>query len=185
MNDLFFMQQALDQARNAWAVGEVPVGAVVVKNNQLIATGFNQTITQADPTGHAEIIALRAAAQLEANYRLPDCDLYVTLEPCAMCAMALMHARFRRVIFAASDLKTGACGGNIDISKASFNHQTLFQGGVLADVCGQLLRDFFADRRRSGVEFPAAFETARQANSHAVEIIEITAISLPIVHNEK
>lgn len=183
MDDLFFMQLALDQARNAWAVGEVPVGAVVVKNNQVVATGFNQTITQSDPTGHAEIIALRAAAELEGNYRLPDCDLYVTLEPCAMCAMALIHARFRRVIFGATDVKTGACGGNIDISGASFNHQTVFEGQILAQNCGQLLRDFFADRRGSGVDSHTIGEAAQEDNPHAIEMIQITALPLHSTEN--
>jgi tRNA(adenine34) deaminase len=92
-------------------------------------------------------VALRQAAEQLGNYRLPDCELYVTLEPCAMCATALIHARFKRVVFGAQDPKTGACGGNVDVTKASFNHQTAFEGGVLADECGQMLKDFFAERR--------------------------------------
>ena len=101
---------AIDQARNAWLVGEVPVGAVIMRDGKVIATGYNRPITEHDPTAHAEIVALRHAAQLLANYRLPECELFVTLEPCAMCAMALMHARFKRVVFGARDPKTGAAG---------------------------------------------------------------------------
>ncbi|MFM2399677.1 MAG: hypothetical protein RL341_1834 [Pseudomonadota bacterium] len=150
MTDENFIRIALDQARNAWVVGEVPVGAVVVQDGKVIATGFNQPITSNDPTAHAEIVALRQAAEQLGNYRLPDCELYVTLEPCAMCATALIHARFKRVVFGAPDPKTGACGGNVDVTKASFNHQTTFEGGVLADECGQMLKEFFAERRASG-----------------------------------
>jgi tRNA(adenine34) deaminase len=149
MTDENFIRIALDQARNAWVVGEVPVGAVVVQDGKVIATGFNQPITSNDPTAHAEIVALRQAAEQLGNYRLPDCELYVTLEPCAMCAAALIHARFKRVVFGAADPKTGACGGNLDVTKASFNHQTVFEGGVLAEECGRMLKDFFAERRGS------------------------------------
>jgi tRNA(adenine34) deaminase len=164
------MRQALDQANNAWVVGEVPVGAVVVKDGQVIATGFNQPIIANDPTAHAEVMALRQAAEQLGNYRLPGCTLYVTLEPCAMCAGALMHARFARVVYGASDPKTGACGGNIDVTQASFNHQTQFAGGVLAEACGNVLKDFFAQRR-----------AARTTNKEdaAVEMIELTPHHLP------
>ncbi len=172
MSDERFMQIALDQARNAWAVGEVPVGAVVVKNGAVLATGFNQTITQSDPTGHAEIIALRAAAEMAGNYRLPDCELFVTLEPCAMCATALIHARFKRVVFAAPDPKTGACGGNLDITSASFNHQTRFEGGLLADECGAMLRDFFAERRALG---QSTAQPQAAASDGEIEVINVTA----------
>jgi len=142
------MRIALDQAQNAWLVGEVPVGAVIVRDGQVIATGYNRPITTHDPTAHAELVALRHAAQLLENYRLPECELFVTLEPCAMCAMALMHARFKRVVFGAPDLKTGAAGGVVDLfGQRQLNHHTLVQGGLMAEACGQLLRDFFAERR--------------------------------------
>jgi tRNA(adenine34) deaminase len=146
------MRLALDQAHNAWLVGEVPVGAVIVRRApeglQVLATGYNRPITTHDPTAHAEIVALRHAATLLENYRLPDCELYVTLEPCAMCAMALMHARFKRVVFGAPDPKTGAAGSVVDLfGEQRLNHHTEVQGGVLAEECGALLRQFFAERR--------------------------------------
>lgn len=146
--DALFMKLALDQAFNAEIMGEVPVGAVVVRDGSVIATGFNHVITQHDPTAHAEIVALRQAATQLENYRLPGCELYVTLEPCAMCVGAILHARLDRVVFGASDPKTGACGGALDIAgETRINHQTEFVGGILADECGQRLRDFFAFRR--------------------------------------
>jgi tRNA(adenine34) deaminase len=146
------MRLAIDQAHNAWLVGEVPVGAVIVRNTptgrQVLATGYNRPITEHDPTAHAEIVAIRHAATLLGNYRLPECELYVTLEPCAMCAMALLHARFKRVVFGAADPKTGAGGSVLNLfAQAQLNHHTELVGGVLADDCGQLLRDFFAERR--------------------------------------
>jgi tRNA(adenine34) deaminase len=142
------MRIALDQAQNAWLVGEVPVGAVIMRAGQVIATGYNRPITEHDPTAHAEIVALRHAANLLGNYRLPECELYVTLEPCAMCAMALMHARFKRVVFGAPDPKTGAAGSVVDLfAEGRLNHHTEVIGGVLADECGKVLRDFFAERR--------------------------------------
>lgn len=148
MRDLIYMRQALDQAHNAWALGEVPVGAVVVHENRVIATGFNQPIGTHDPTAHAEIMALRAAASILGNYRLPGCELYVTLEPCAMCAGAMMHARLSRVVYGASDPKTGTCGSIVNLfGEEKLNHHTELVGSVLAAECGQLLKDFFAERR--------------------------------------
>ena len=148
--DRYAMRIALDQAQNAWLVGEVPVGAVILQHGQVIATGYNRPITTHDPTAHAEIVALRHAATLLGNYRLPDCELYVTLEPCAMCAMALMHARLKRVVFGAADPKTGAAGSLIDLfANPRLNHQTAVAGGVMADACGALLRGFFGERRAS------------------------------------
>ena len=142
------MRIALDQAHNAALVGEVPVGAVIMRAGQVIATGYNRPITEHDPTAHAEIVALRHAAVLLGNYRLPECELFVTLEPCAMCAMALMHARFKRVVYGAADPKTGAAGSVVDLfANSALNHHTQLVGGVLADECGQALRDFFALRR--------------------------------------
>jgi tRNA(adenine34) deaminase len=148
MRDCVYMRQAISQAHNAWALGEVPVGALVVKDGQIIATGFNQPIGTHDPTAHAEIMALRAAASILGNYRLPGCELYVTLEPCAMCAGAMMHARLARVIFGAADPKTGACGSVVNLfEQEKLNHHTELVGGVMAQECGALLKEFFADRR--------------------------------------
>jgi tRNA(adenine34) deaminase len=147
------MRQALDQAQNAWLVGEVPVGAVIVREDadgvaHVVATGYNRPVTTHDPTAHAELVALRHAAELLSNYRLPDCTLYVTLEPCAMCAMALMHARFKRVVFGAYDPKTGAAGSVVDLFKVpQLNHHTAIEGGCLLEPCGTMLRAFFAERR--------------------------------------
>ncbi|RPH60051.1 MAG: tRNA adenosine(34) deaminase TadA [Burkholderiales bacterium] len=142
------MRLAIEQARRAWAVGEVPVGAVVVRDGTVLATGYNQPIGARDPTAHAEICAMRAASELLGNYRLVDCDLYVTLEPCAMCAGAIMHARLRRIVYGARDPKTGAAGSVVDLfAETRLNHHTVVTGGVLADECGALLSEFFADRR--------------------------------------
>jgi tRNA(adenine34) deaminase len=136
--DEAFMRIALDQAHNAWLAGEVPVGAVIVRQGQVLATGYNRPITTHDPTAHAEVVALRHASQLLENYRLPECELYVTLEPCAMCAMALMHARFKRVVFAATDPKTGVAGSVTDLfALKQLNHHTQVLGGVLAEPDAQ------------------------------------------------
>ena len=142
------MQQALTLARAAGDAGEVPVGAVVVQEGVVIGRGYNQPIAGHDPTAHAEIMALRDAAQTMGNYRLPGCELFVTLEPCAMCAGAMMHARIARVIFGAADPKAGACGSVVNLfAEARLNHHAVVTGGVLADEAGQLLKDFFARRR--------------------------------------
>ncbi len=146
--DATFMALALDQAHNGWAMGEVPVGAVVVRDGQVLATGFNQPIANHDPTAHAEIQAMRAAATLIGNYRLAGCTLYVTLEPCVMCAGAIQHARVARLVYGARDPKTGACGSVVDLfAEPKLNHHTVVEGGFLAERCGKLLSDFFAERR--------------------------------------
>lgn len=146
--DECFMHRALGLAREADALGEVPVGAVVVLNGDVVGEGYNCPITSNDPTAHAEVQALRAAAQTLGNYRLPGSTLYVTLEPCMMCAGAILHARVARVVFGARDPKTGACGSVVDVfAEAKLNHHAAVIGGVLADECGQQLRDFFARRR--------------------------------------
>jgi tRNA(adenine34) deaminase len=148
MADADFMALALAQAQDALAQGEVPVGAVVVKHGKVIAVGRNASIGQHDPTAHAEIMALRAAAQVLGNYRLDDCELYVTLEPCSMCVGAMLHARIRRVIFGASDPKTGAAGSVLNLlANPLLNHQTTVQGRVLGEECSALLQQFFKQKR--------------------------------------
>ena len=147
-SDERFMALALEQAQLAWQHGEVPVGAVVVCDGEVIATGFNQPIGTHDPTAHAEIVALRAAADKIGNYRLPGCTLYVTLEPCVMCSGAMMHARLARVVYAAQDPKTGACGSVLDLfAHAQLNHHAEVAGGVLAVEASTMLKAFFAERR--------------------------------------
>jgi tRNA(adenine34) deaminase len=163
--DEYAMRLALDQALNAQLVGEVPVGAVLTHMAdgvpQVVATGYNRPITTNDPTAHAEIVALRHAAQLLGNYRLPGCTLYVTLEPCAMCAMALMHARIGRLVFAASDPKTGAVGSVLNLfDNAKLNHHTHVESGLLAEPASALLHDFFVERR-------AAIKAARESGADA------------------
>ncbi|MBI5922289.1 MAG: tRNA adenosine(34) deaminase TadA [Betaproteobacteria bacterium] len=148
-DDLIFMEEALSLAREAAACGEVPVGAVVVdRQGTVIGRGFNQPIVRHDPTAHAEILALRDAAQQLTNYRLPGCTLYVTLEPCAMCAGAMLHARLARVVFGAADPKSGACGSVINLfAEDRLNHHAEISGGILTNECGALLSSFFAARR--------------------------------------
>ncbi|MBZ4209551.1 MAG: tRNA adenosine(34) deaminase TadA [Comamonadaceae bacterium] len=149
MDDAAFMTLALAQARVAMTAGEVPVGAVVVRHGQVIASASNAPIAGHDPTAHAEILALRAAAQVIGNYRLPDCELFVTLEPCAMCVGAILQARLQRVVFGASDPKTGAAGSVIDLFvNPRLNHQTRLQGGLLETECSALLQTFFQERRQ-------------------------------------
>jgi tRNA(adenine34) deaminase len=148
MSDEAFMRHALELARRAQSEGEVPVGAVVVLDERIIGEGWNRPITASDPTAHAEVQAMRAAASTVKNYRLLGATLYVTLEPCAMCVGAMFHARLRRVVFGAADPKTGAAGSVVDLfSQNKLNHHALVQGGVLAAECGALLSDFFASRR--------------------------------------
>ncbi len=148
MGDAEFMTLALAQARVAMAAGEVPVGAVVVRAGQVLAVGRNAPIGQHDPSAHAEILALRAAARVLGNYRLVDCELFVTLEPCAMCAGAMLHARLQRVVFGATDPKTGAAGSVLNLfSSPRLNHQTTVTGGLLADECAALLQRFFREKR--------------------------------------
>jgi len=143
-----WMDEALAMARAAGARGEVPVGAIVVRRGTIIGRGGNSPIAASDPTAHAEIAALREAAQALGNYRLPDCELYVTIEPCAMCAGAIMHARLARLAFGARDPKTGACGSVVDLfAERRLNHHTAVEGGIRAEECARLLSDFFGARR--------------------------------------
>jgi tRNA(adenine34) deaminase len=142
------MDEALALARGAAARGEVPVGAIVVRDGIVVGRGGNAPIAGSDPTAHAEIAALREAALAVGNYRLPGCDLFVTLEPCAMCAGAIMHARIARLVFGAGDPKTGACGSVVDLfGEARLNHHATVTRGVRAGECGRLLSEFFAARR--------------------------------------
>lgn len=143
------MRLALDLARQAANNGEVPVGAIVVKDGTIIGRGANAPIQNHDPTAHAEIIAMRQAAATLGNYRLVDCTLYVTLEPCAMCSGAIQHARIAKLVFGASDPKTGACGSVVNLmSEPKLNHHTEVVGGILAEECGALLSSFFKQRRQ-------------------------------------
>ena len=146
--DEAWMRQAFAEAEVAASVGEVPVGAVVVSNGEIVGRGLNRPIQDSDPTAHAEIMALRAAATAVNNYRLPGTTVYVTLEPCAMCMGAMLHARVARVVFGAYDEKSGAAGSVLDLSNnRKLNHQLEVNGGILADQCGALLQNFFKSRR--------------------------------------
>ncbi|MCV2217889.1 MULTISPECIES: tRNA adenosine(34) deaminase TadA [unclassified Thauera] len=148
MNDEDYMRAAMEEARRAGACDEVPVGAIVVLDGEIVGRGFNQPIGRHDPTAHAEIMALRDAAARLGNYRLPGCELFVTLEPCAMCSGAIMHARIARVVFGARDPKTGVAGSVLDLfAETRLNHHATIEGGVLGEDCGRMLSDFFAARR--------------------------------------
>lgn len=147
--DSHFMQIALQLAQQAENNGEVPVGAVVVQNGMIIGRGYNCSITAKDPTAHAEVMAMRDAGNNLANYRLLDCSLYVTLEPCVMCVGAIFHARIKRLVYAATDPKTGACGSVIDLpSETRLNHHMQVTAGVMATEASMLLKNFFAQRRK-------------------------------------
>ncbi|HLY95967.1 MAG: tRNA adenosine(34) deaminase TadA [Sideroxydans sp.] len=146
--DIVFMRAALDLARQAAQAGEVPVGAVVIKDGQIVGRGYNAPISRHDPSAHAEIAALRDAAQHLGNYRLVGCELFVTLEPCVMCVGAMFHARIGRVVFGAHDPKTGAAGSVFNLfAETRLNHHARIHGGVLAEECGEVLSGFFAMRR--------------------------------------
>jgi tRNA(adenine34) deaminase len=144
------MREALLLASEAAGTGEVPVGAVVVKDGAVIGRGFNRPVSKNDPTAHAEIVALREAGAATGNYRLAGCTLYVTIEPCAMCAGAIMHARIARLVYGAADPKAGACGSVVDLfADSRLNHHAEVTGGVMGEAAGKLLQDFFAARRAS------------------------------------
>lgn len=147
--DLFFMRHALQQAEKAREMGEVPVGCVIVKDEKIIAEGWNQPISQHDASAHAEVMAIRAAGQHMQNYRLPQTTLYVTLEPCTMCAGLMIHSRIQRLVFGASEPKTGACGSVFQVlSDQRHNHQIEVQGGIMQEACVEMIKRFFAERRR-------------------------------------
>jgi tRNA(adenine34) deaminase len=148
MHDEQYMREALALAQQAEKQSEVPVGAVIVREGEIIGRGFNAPVSRHDPTAHAEIMAMRDAAARTGNYRLPDCELFVTLEPCVMCSGAIMHARIARVVYGASDPKTGACGSVVDLfAESRLNHHTVVTPGVLGAECGAVLSTFFASRR--------------------------------------
>jgi tRNA(adenine34) deaminase len=150
VTDEGYMREALALAREAAEAGEVPVGAVVVQAGEVVGRGYNRPIGTSDPTAHAEIVALRDAAERVRNYRLPGCELYVTLEPCAMCVGAILHARLARVVYGSADPKTGACGSVVNLlENRVLNHQTAATGGVLARLSSDLLQTFFAERRNN------------------------------------
>ncbi len=152
MHDEFFMRQALVEARKSPPEGEVPVGAVLVSGNRILSRGHNQPIRKKDPTAHAEVIAIRRACLKRKEYRLADCNLYVTLEPCAMCLGAVVQARIKRLVFGAYDLKAGAIESLMKFPFDRMNHQPEVRGGVLADECGRILSDFFLKKRKPKVQ---------------------------------
>jgi tRNA(adenine34) deaminase len=148
MTDFDFMQAALAEARLAAEAGEVPIGALIVCEGEIVARGQNRVLRDVDPTAHAEVVALRAAAETIGNYRLLGCTLYVTLEPCAMCAGAMIHARLDRLVFAAADPKAGAAGSVLEVvNHTQLNHQMVVESGILGDEAAELLRSFFRERR--------------------------------------
>lgn len=149
MTDEDYMREALAEAKKAWTAGEVPVGAVIVNDGAIVGRGFNQPISSHDPSAHAEIMALRDAAMNLGNYRLVGSTLYVTIEPCAMCAGAIFHARVKRVVYGAAEYKTGAAGSIVNLfAESKLNFHAAIEGGVLAVECGKLVSDFFAERRK-------------------------------------
>ena len=172
-HDAHWMARALDLARHAEsAEGEVPVGAVIVLDGKLVGEGWNRNIAASDPTAHAEVLALRDAGRRLGNYRFPGAELYVTLEPCAMCAMALLHARVKRVVYGARDPKAGAAGSVIDVfASAALNHHTRVEGGLLADDSGAVLRSFFAERREQFRQRRAGSVTTLPETDFSVEPI--------------
>jgi tRNA(adenine34) deaminase len=150
MNEELFLREALTEAQAAYAAGEVPIGAVLVRDGVILSRGQNRVLRDQDPTAHAEIVAMREAARILGNYRLLDCELYVTLEPCAMCAGAMIHARLKRLVYGALDPKAGAAGSVLTVlNHSKLNHQMSVTEGVLAEECGELLRNFFRERRQS------------------------------------
>lgn len=149
--DVFFMQQALECAKKAYEKDEVPIGAVIVKDNKIIAKGYNKTILLKDTTAHAEIIALRKACKKLNNYRLTECSIYVTIEPCSMCAGALVHARIKNIYFGAKDIKAGACGSVFNIASSNkLNHNINIFGGLLEQDCAKIIKQFFKSKRTRG-----------------------------------
>ena len=147
--DIYFMQQALKCAETAQEKDEVPIGAVIVKDNKIIAKGYNKSITLKDTTAHAEIIAIRKACKKLNNYRLNDCSIYVTIEPCSMCMGALILARIKNLYFGAKDIKAGACGSVLDIPKAKTNHKINVFGGLLEPECARIIKEFFKNKRNN------------------------------------
>ena len=148
LNDAYWMKQALALAQKAWVQGEVPVGAILVLDDEVIGQGWNRPITRHDPTAHAEIMALQQGGQIVQNYRLLNATLYVTLEPCVMCAGAMVHSRIKRLVYGASDLKTGAAGSLLDVLRhPGMNHQIEITAGVMANECSEMLSQFFQQRR--------------------------------------
>lgn len=149
MNHNIFMRKALEQAELSLQKGEVPVGAVVVAGGEIIGWGYNQNISHRDPTAHAEIVAIREASRAKKNYRLPDCDMYVTLEPCAMCLGAIVHSRIRRLFYGVIDPKAGAVESIMSFPFDKVNHRPEIKSGILTQECGKILKDFFREKRQS------------------------------------